>query len=104
MRAISARARRSRTSARARIHAALPMGLRWRLTAWVAGVMLVAAAVVFLVVYQDTGSQLQSEIDRDISGDTGQLIESLQALNGQSPARVSAAAKRYVLARPDTAT
>ena len=67
------------------------MGLRWRLTVWVAAVMLVAAAVVFLVVYQDTGSQLQDEIDRDISGDTGQLIQSLQALNGQSRARITAA-------------
>ena len=39
--------------------AALPAGLRWRLTAWVAGVMVVSAAVVFIVVYTDTGTQLQ---------------------------------------------
>ena len=66
--------------------------------------MLVSAAVVFLVVYQDTGSQLQGEIDRDISGDTGQLLQSLQTLKGQSPAVINAAAKRYVLAQPFTAT
>jgi two-component system OmpR family sensor kinase len=65
--------------------------------------MLVSAAVVFLVVYQDTGAQLESEIDRDISGDTGQLIQSLQALRGSSPAVISAAAKRYALAQPYTA-
>jgi two-component system, OmpR family, sensor kinase len=66
--------------------------------------MLVSAAVVFLVVYQDTGSQLQSEIDRDISGDTSQLIQSLQTLRGNRPAVILAAAKRYVLAQPYTAT
>jgi two-component system OmpR family sensor kinase len=87
-------------SARARLIAALPAGLRWRLTAWVAGVMIVSAAVVFLVVYQDTGTQLESEIDRDISGDTGQLLQSLQGLHGEAPSRIEAAATRYVLAQP----
>ena len=66
--------------------------------------MLVSAAVVFLVVYQDTGSQLQSEIDRDISGDTGQLIQTLQAPSANRPAAIGAAAKRYVLAQPYTAS
>ena len=66
--------------------------------------MLVSAAVVFLVVYQDTGSQLEGEIDRDISGDTSQLIQSLQPLKGQSPSRISAAATRYVRAQHYTAT
>ncbi|MBV9337388.1 MAG: HAMP domain-containing histidine kinase [Solirubrobacterales bacterium] len=65
-----------------------------------AAVMLVSAAVVFLVVYQDTGAQLETEIDRDISGDTGQLIQSLQALKGESPAGIRAAATQYVLAQP----
>jgi two-component system, OmpR family, sensor kinase len=86
------------------MHWALPAGLRWRLTAWVAGVMIVSAAVVFLVVYQDTGSQLEGEIDRDISGDTSQLIQSLQGLHGQPPARIRAAAIDYVRAQSYTAT
>ena len=89
---------------RARLTSALPSGLRWRLTAWVAGVMLVSAAVVFLVVYQDTGAQLKSEIDRDISGDTSQLIQSLSAMNGQQPSRIRAAAERYVVTQPYNAT
>jgi signal transduction histidine kinase len=74
------------------------------LTAWVAAVLLVSAAVSFLVVYQDTGSQLQDEIDRDISGDTSQMIQSLNALNGQPAARISAAAADYVRAQSFTAT
>jgi signal transduction histidine kinase len=82
------------------LHPALPAGLRWRLTAWVAAVMLVSAAVVFFVVYQDTGSQIQGEIDRDISGDTTQLIQSLQTLRGESPAVIRGAATRYVLSQP----
>jgi two-component system OmpR family sensor kinase len=78
--------------------------MRWRLTAWVAGVMVLSAAVVFFVVYQDTGTQLESQIDRDISGDTGQLLQSLQPLHGASAARITAAANRYVLAQPYNAT
>ena len=38
--------------------------------------MVVSAAVVFLVVYQDTGTQLRTEIDQDISGDTIQMLQS----------------------------
>jgi two-component system, OmpR family, sensor kinase len=71
---------------------------------WVAGVMVVSAAVVFFVVYQDTGTQLESQIDRDISGDTGQLLQSLQPLHGGSAARIAAAANRYVVAQPYNAT
>src|ERR1700751_1904641 len=104
MRLPSFRRRRPRPRSRARLHSTLPVSLRWRLTAWVAGVMLVSAAVVFLVVYQDTGAQLESEIDRDISGDTTQMAQSLQSLNRESPARISAAAKRYVLTSPYNAT
>jgi two-component system OmpR family sensor kinase len=66
----------------------------------VAGVMIVSAAVVFFVVYQDTGTQIQSQIDRDISGDTTQLLQSLRGLRGQAPSRISAAANRYVLGQP----
>jgi two-component system, OmpR family, sensor kinase len=74
------------------------------LTAWVAGVLLVSAAVVFLVVYQDTGSQLEGEIDRDISGDTSQMVQSLQGLNGQSASVIRAAASDYVRGQSFTAT
>jgi signal transduction histidine kinase len=66
--------------------------------------MIVSAAVVFFVVYQDTGAQLKSEIDRDIKGDTAQLIQSLQASRGKSPTTIRAAATRYVLAQPYNAT
>jgi two-component system OmpR family sensor kinase len=81
-----------------------PTSLRWRLTAWVAGVMLVSAAVIFFVIYQDTGTQLQSQIERDLKGDTTQQAQSLGLLAGKSPAQVAAAARRYVRAQPYRAT
>ena len=86
-----------------RLTSLLPAGLRWRLTAWVAAVLLVSAAVVFFVVYQDTGSQLQGQIDRDITGDTSQMLQSLHASQGQSATGIAAAAERYVTRRSPTA-
>jgi two-component system, OmpR family, sensor kinase len=81
-----------------------PTSLRWRLTAWVAGVMLVAAVVVFLVVYASTGNQLRSQIDRDLRGDTTQLAEFLRPLAGRSPTAITAAAERYFSNQPYRAT
>src|SRR2546421_4689301 len=87
-----------------RLRSLLPAGLRWRLTAWVAGVMVVFAAAVFVVVYESTGSQLRTQIDRDLSGDAAQLSQSLSPLTGRSSAVVSAAATQYVHAQPYRAT
>ncbi|HWF35231.1 MAG TPA: HAMP domain-containing sensor histidine kinase, partial [Solirubrobacteraceae bacterium] len=78
--------------------------LRWRLTAWVAGVLLVSAAAMFVVVYRDTSSQLRAQIDRDVSGDTGQLQQLLLALDGDSAREVAAAVGHYVHAQPFRAT
>jgi two-component system, OmpR family, sensor kinase len=82
----------------------LPASLRWRLTAWVAVLLLVAAAVVFAVVYEDTGSELRRQIDRDLAGDTGQLVQALRAVGGQDASQISSAASRYMGAQPYTAT
>jgi two-component system, OmpR family, sensor kinase len=82
----------------------LPSGLRWRLTAWVAGVMIIAAGVVFAVVYVNTGTQIKSQIDRDIRSDNTQLAQSVRRLAGQTPEQIAAAAGRYVGAQPFRAT
>jgi signal transduction histidine kinase len=87
-----------------RIRAALPAGLQWRLTAWVAGVMVVSAAVVFVVVYQDTGRQLRDQIDRNITGRAAQMADALRPYAYRSPAAISAAAARYVRSQPYTAS
>jgi signal transduction histidine kinase len=66
--------------------------------------MLVSAAAVFIVVYRSTGSQISSQINRDITGDVGQLAQALRPMAGQTPTRVAAAATRYVRAQPYTAS
>jgi signal transduction histidine kinase len=78
--------------------------LRWRLTVWVAGVLLVSAAIVFVVVYRDTGTQLRGQIERDVAGDARQLKQYLVPLSGRTPSEILAAAGRYVHAQPFKAT
>jgi len=85
---------------RARVRGSLTGSLRWRLTAWVAGVLLASAAIMFAVVYRDTGDQLRGQIDRDIAGDAGQLRQSLAPLAGATPGRIAQAAGSYVHAQP----
>ena len=87
-----------------RVRARFPSSLRWRLTAWVAGVLVAVLAVVFAVVYLDTGTELRGQIDRDVIGDTAQLSQSLRPLHGQSAAQISTAAARYVTSQPYRAT
>ena len=87
-----------------RIRASLPTTLRWRLTAWVAGVMLVSVAAIFIVVYSDTGSQLERQIDRDLAGDVSQFSQALHTVTGGSPTQVAAAAERYVRSQRYRAT
>lgn len=85
------------------VRSLLPVSLRWRLTAWVAGVMLISAAAIFVVIYEDTGAGLRNQINRNIASDTGQLSHLLGSLDGQTPAQVVAVAQRYVRAQPYTA-
>ena len=82
----------------------LPSGLRWRLTGWVAAVMLVSVAVIFFIVYNDTGTEIRAQIDRDVAGDTNQLAQALGPSGGLSATRLSAVATRYVEAQPYGAT
>ena len=58
--------------------------LRWRLVAWVTGVMLVVCAIVFVVVYQQTGSQLRSRVDADFRADVRQLSDVVRTLQASS--------------------
>jgi two-component system OmpR family sensor kinase len=82
----------------------LPRGLRWRLTAWVAAMMLVSVAVIFWVVYTDTGTELRQQIDRDVAGDTSQLAQSLGARAGASPRVLIASARSYLASQPYAAS
>ena len=77
-----------------------PATLRWRLVAWVVGALVVVSAVMFVVVYEQTGSQLRAQVNEDITGDVNQLSEAVRALQTSSPARLTAQLRSYVQAQP----
>jgi signal transduction histidine kinase len=83
--------------------AVLPAGLRWRLTAWVAAVLIASVAVIFVLVYEHTGSVLRGQIDHEIAGDTRRLSQVAGALDARSRAGAAAGLSRYVTAQPYTA-
>jgi signal transduction histidine kinase len=80
------------------------LSVRWRLVAWVTGVLLAVAAVMFVVVYEQTGSQLRGEIDQDISGDVSQLAQALHTLRPGSPQALLTEVRRYIGAQPFSGT
>ncbi len=77
-----------------------PATLRWRLVAWVVGAMVIVSAVMFVVVYEQTGSELRTQVNEDITGDVNQLAEAVRALRTQSPTRLAAQLRAYVQAQP----
>src|SRR5436305_14840411 len=87
-----------------RARALLPAGLRWRLTAWVAAVLIASVAVIFVLVYEHTGSVLRGQIDHDIAGDTAQLAQVVGSPGGRDRTRVADALSRYLAAQPYTAS
>ncbi len=82
----------------------VPSGLRWRIGAWVALVVLVSSAVTFVVVYRRTGSELRHQIDQEIHGDARDLSHALAASDDLKPAQVAARATRYIRAQPFSAS
>ncbi len=76
--------------------------LRWRLVAWVTGAMLVVLAIVFVVVYAQTGSQLRSRVDEDVAGDVHQLSDAVRALHASSSSQLPSRLRSYVRAEPYT--
>jgi two-component system, OmpR family, sensor kinase len=81
-----------------------PTGLRWRLAAWIALVVLVSSGITFVVVYRGTGSQLRTQIDQEIRGDAGELAQALKTSGTRSPAGLEAAADRYIRGQPFSAS
>ena len=77
-----------------------PATLRWRLVAWVVGAMVIVSAVMFVVVYEQTGSQLRSQVNEDINGDVNQLSETVRALRTASAGQLAAELRAYVQAQP----
>jgi signal transduction histidine kinase len=81
-----------------------PTSLRLRLTVFVAAAMLTSAALAFVVVYINTGSQLRSQADRDLFGDVTQFVQALHADQSLPVTAAYAGANRYLQAQPYSAT
>jgi signal transduction histidine kinase len=81
-----------------------PLGLRWRLAAWVALVVLICTAITFVAVYRGTGAQLRGQIDKEIAGDAAEFAHNLVISRARSPAEVAHAATRYVNNQPFSAS
>jgi two-component system, OmpR family, sensor kinase len=79
-------------------------GLRWRLAAWVAAVVLACTAVTFVAVYRGTGTKLREQIDRTLRGDTRNLAHNLEVSHTRSPQGVARAAARYIQSQPFSAS
>jgi two-component system, OmpR family, sensor kinase len=78
--------------------------VRWRLVAWVTGVLLAVSAVTFVVVYEQTGNELRAEIDQDVAGDIAQLSQAVQSLHASSPEALLARLGTYMRAQRFSAT
>jgi two-component system, OmpR family, sensor kinase len=62
--------------------------------------MVASAAAVFVVVYINTGTQLQREIDRDLADDTSQLVHDLRPLADASVKQLAAGVQRFIHGQP----
>ena len=82
--------------------ALVPSGLRLRLTAWVAIVMVLAFAATAFVVYNGTGSEIRREIDLELRGDMSEFARALQSSSARPT--VALRASSYVTGQPFGAT
>ena len=80
------------------------LGLRWRLAAWVAAVMLACTGVTFAAVYGGIASQVRGQIDRDLAGDVQDLGREISSAPASSPAQVANVAARYIHRQPFSPT
>jgi signal transduction histidine kinase len=65
-----------------------------------AGLMLVSTAIVFVVVYVNTGTQVERQIESDVASDTGQLTQVLAALRNPTAGLIASRAASYVDSQP----
>src|ERR1700684_2311037 len=79
-------------------------GLRWRMGAWAALVVLVSSAVTFVVVYRRTGSELRRQIDQGISADAGELSHALISSRPHQPKQLAQRATGYIRGQPFSAS
>lgn len=74
--------------------------LRWRLVTGFAATMLVVLAAVFVLVYEQTGSQLRAQTNSDVRGDVTQLAEAARTMRAGSANQLARGLSRYISAQP----
>jgi two-component system, OmpR family, sensor kinase len=80
------------------------VGLRWRLAAWVAAVVVVCIGIAFVAVYRGTGTQVRHQIDSEIAGDATDFAHTLTLAHPHSAGQIAEAATRYVRGQPFSAS
>jgi two-component system OmpR family sensor kinase len=76
-----------------------PRGLRWRLAAWVALVVVISSGITFVVVYRGTDSELRSQIDSGLSGDASEFSHAILEAGGNR-VEMQRAAAHYIKGQP----
>ena len=66
--------------------------------------MLAASAIVFVVVYERTGSELRAQVDEDVRGDVNQLVQTVRSLKASNAEQRYLQLRRYLTAQPFTDT
>jgi two-component system OmpR family sensor kinase len=78
----------------------LSVGLRGRLAAAVAAVVLACTGITFLAVYRGTGTRLRNDINRELGAGAIDLTTALQPKARRSATAVARAAAAYIRAQP----
>ena len=74
--------------------------LRWRLAGLIGGVVVVAVAGTFVVIYHGTGAQLRDQIDSELRTDAASFDRGGVPAGPAPPAAVEARARRYLRDQP----
>jgi signal transduction histidine kinase len=74
--------------------------LRWRLTALIGAVVVVAVGATFFAIYRGTGAQLRTQIDTELSSDASTFERASVPDGRPSPAAVERAARTYISGQP----
>jgi two-component system OmpR family sensor kinase len=78
------------------------LGLRARLTAVIAVIIVIASGATFVAIYRGTGARLRSQIDHELRADVEAFARSGVPAGRPSPAMVERALGAYVRAQPFT--
>jgi two-component system, OmpR family, sensor kinase len=75
-------------------------GTRARLVSAIALIVLSALVATFIAVYQGTGADLRSQVDRDLGEDASALLHHVSTAPGKSASQVANRAQRYINSQP----